>query len=135
LTVNLNNLVEKSEDSSQQKNITNQGSQGPESDQQPRGSRKSQRRSNRPTDIDSNDQFSNTLFDFFKSLDYQPKVVGTTVRASYKSGRESYNLYGYPATKPGEKGQVYIQSQEGFNKDLPPVRLSEDQRDKLIQNF
>ena len=80
------------------------------------------------------DPGNNQLFDFFKSLDYRPdnKNEKSTVRASYKSGRASYSLFGVPSQKPGEKGQVYVQSQDGFNKDLPPVRLSENQRDELM---
>jgi hypothetical protein len=41
-------------------------------------------------------------------------------------------LYGVPGIKPGDKGKVFIQSQDGFDKDLPPVRLEDDQRDELI---
>lgn len=70
-------------------------------------------------------------------MDYTPGVANNqgTVRASYKSGRGSYNLYGVPGVKPGDKGKVFIQSQDGFDKDLPPVRLEDDQRDELINNF
>ena len=52
------------------------------------------------------DQPNNQLFDFFKSLDYRPdnKNEKSTVRASYKSGRASYSLFGVPSQKPGEKG-------------------------------
>lgn len=46
-----------------------------------------------------------------------------------------YNLYAIPGQKPGDKGQIFIQSQEGFDKDLPPVRLSEHQRDSLVNDF
>lgn len=39
----------------------------------------------------------NTLFEFFKSLDYRPGVDNSgTVRASYKAGRASYNLFAIP---------------------------------------
>jgi len=47
----------------------------------------------------------NTLFEFFKSLDYRPGVAKTsTVRASYKAGTQQYNLFAIPGQKPGDKG-------------------------------
>lgn len=92
-----------------------------------RGSRRG-RDSKKPHDIQSNDQYPDALFEFFKSLDYNPNNVNQgTVRASYRSGRASYNLYGVPAKKPGEKSQVFVQSQEGFDRDMPPIRLSGEQ--------
>jgi hypothetical protein len=57
------------------------------------------------------------------------------VRASYKSGSTQYNLYAIPGQKPGDKGQVFVQSNEGFENDLPPVRLSDRERDGLINEF
>ena len=92
-------------------------------------SRRSRKRdSRRPHDIQSNDQYPEALFEFFKSLDYDPNRANQgTVRASYRSGRASYNLYGVPAKKPGEKSQVFVQSQDGFDRDMPPVRLSVEQ--------
>ena len=45
------------------------------------------------------------------------------------------SLYAVPGQKPGDKGQIYMQSQEGFNYDLPPVRLSEKERDHLVQQI
>lgn len=57
------------------------------------------------------------------------------MRASYRSGRASYNLYGVPAKKPGEKSQVFVQSQDGFDRDLPPVRLSGEQTAQLVNQF
>ena len=51
------------------------------------------------------------LTDFFKSLDYRPEQMNKgTVRASYKTGDSFYNLYGIPGRKPGDRGQVFIQS-------------------------
>lgn len=99
-----------------------------------RGSRR--RDSKKPHDIQSNEQYSEALFEFFKSLDYDPnKANQGTVRASYRSGRASYNLYGVPAKKPGEKSQVFVQSQDGFDRDLPPVRLSGEQTAQLVNQF
>ena len=76
-----------------------------------RGSRRgSMRGSQKPQDIDNRAQpGNNMLFDFFKSLDYRPDQMNQgTVRASYKSGENFYNLYGVPGQKPGDKGQVFI---------------------------
>ena len=76
------------------------------------------------------------LIEFFKNLEYRPDQSKTgTVRASYRAGDQMYNLYAIPGQKPGDKGQIFIQSQEGFDKDLPPVRLSEHQRDSLVNDF
>lgn len=48
------------------------------------------------------EQYPTELFDFFKSLDYNPsKVNQGTVRASYKTGNETYNIYGVPGQVPG----------------------------------
>jgi hypothetical protein len=125
LTVDLTNLVGGATPD-QAKTVTNK------SDSQTPRSTASKKRASQL----GRDQYGQTLFDFFKSLDYKPGVPNNqTVRASYKSGRGSYNLYGVPGSKPGDKGQVFIQSQDGFDKDLPPVRLSDKQRDQLINNF
>lgn len=76
------------------------------------------------------------LLEFFNSLDFNPeKNIKGTVRASYKKGNQSYNLYAIPGQKPGDKGQVFIQSQKGFDNDLPPVRISDQQRDELVKEF
>lgn len=100
-----------------------------------RGSKRG-RDSKKPHDIQSNDQYPDALFEFFKSLDYNPNNVNQgTVRASYRSGRASYNLYGVPAKKPGEKSQVFVQSQEGFDRDMPPIRLSGEQTAQLVTQF
>ena len=74
----------------------------------PRDSTKSKKRASQL----GRDQNGQTLFDFFKSLDYKPGVTNNTgtVRASYRAGRDSYSLYGVPGNKPGDKGKVFIQS-------------------------
>ena len=157
LTVNLTNLIEnnqkqgrkmpESNHNNEQKHITNNTDDRPTLKGNEHkllnrpGTRDSRRSSMRgsikPQDIGNKQQPSNNmLFDFFKSLDYRPDTANQgTVRASYKSGASLYNLYGVPGQKPGDKGQVFIQSQEGFDKDLPPVRLSANQRDSLVGDF
>lgn len=48
------------------------------------------------------EQYPTALFDFFKSLDYNPTAQNQgTVRASYKTGNETYNIYGAPGQIPG----------------------------------
>jgi hypothetical protein len=48
------------------------------------------------------EQYPTALFDFFKSLDYNPSQANQgTVRASYKTGNETYNIYGVPGQVPG----------------------------------
>jgi len=100
LIVNLGNLVG-GQTPDQVQSITNESERA-----SLRNSDKSKKRASQL----GRDQYGSTLFDFFKSLDYTPGVVKNqgTVRASYKSGRGSYNLYGVPGTKPGEKGKVFI---------------------------
>ena len=39
------------------------------------------------------------------------------------------------ATKEGEQGEIFMQTKEGFDKNLPAVRLSEQQRKSMIDDF
>ena len=81
------------------------------------------------------DSQDNTLFEFFNSLEYRPNQARQSLRASYRAGETTYTLSAIPGMKQGDKGQIFIQSQDGFDNDLPPVRLSDKQRDLLINDF
>jgi hypothetical protein len=59
----------------------------------------------------------------------------STVRTSYKVDGAAYNLYGVPAAGPGLKSEILIQSQEGFDRNVPPVRMSEDQFGQLMREI
>ena len=44
-------------------------------------------------------------------------------------------FYGVSAAKEGEQGQIFMQTKEGFEKNLPPVRLSMEQRKSMMDDF
>lgn len=142
LEVNLENLLSGHGGRTSQI-ITNQlAKQGTPQGQGRRQSRRSSRRGSKRDSVRAKDILGvnkaedNTLFDFFKSLDFRPNQASSgTVRASYKSGRGSYSLYGVAGQRPGDKGQIFVQSQEGFDRNLPPMKLTERQRDNLISDF
>ena len=127
LTVNLSNLLGTPNPDLMVNNSAEKGKMGT-MEQARRSSDRSKKRSSIVQNVEDA-----TLFEFFKSLEWKPNQgIQSTVRASYKAGNSQYNLYAVPGQKPGDKGQIYMQSQEGFNYDLPPVRLSEKERDHLV---
>ena len=65
--------------------------------------------------------------DFFKSLDYNPlQAQKSTLRTSYRADGTEYTVFGVPAQRPGMKSEILIQSSDGFDRNVPPVRMSED---------
>jgi hypothetical protein len=131
LMVNLSNLVGTPNPDLIVNNSAEKGKMGTMVPEARRSSDRSKKRSSIIQNVEDT-----TLFEFFKSLEWKPNQgIQSTVRASYKAGNSQYNLYAVPGQKPGDKGQIYMQSQEGFNYDLPPVRLSEKERDHLVQHI
>ena len=65
-----------------------------------------------------------------------PTDAGTMVRASYqnKKGQE-YQLYGIRGTGDNHEGVIYMQTQKGFEMDLPPLKLSDNERESLLGTF
>jgi hypothetical protein len=61
-----------------------------------------------------------------------PSDAGTMVRASYQNNKgQEYQLYGIRGTGDKQEGVVFMQTQQGFDQNLPPLRLSAEERDEL----
>ena len=57
------------------------------------------------------------------------------MRASFKDkDGQVYELYGVPGAQK-ENGEIFVQTQDGINRALPPVRLSNQQRYSLLQDL
>ena len=59
-----------------------------------------------------------------------------TIRTSYKmQNGVVYQLYGLPGKQPGDEGEILMQTQRGFEQNLPPMRLSMQQKGSLINEI
>lgn len=66
----------------------------------------------------------------------KPTEAGTMVRASYKNNKgQEYQLYGVPGAGQNREGVIFMQTQQGFKQNLPPLRLSATERDALLSDF
>ena len=50
-------------------------------------------------------------------------------------GETSFSLYGVPSKDGFGKGDIFLQNQEGMEQDAPPLKLTAEQRDQLINDI
>lgn len=84
----------------------------------------------------SDPMMNDQLVHFFTSLEngYQD-VNNSTLKLNLNFGDTSFSLYGVPAKDGTGKGEIFLQNQEGMERDAPPMKLTAEQREQLINDI